>query len=139
MSATAGSLSAAGAAGDQLANCVARWDGVSWHPYGTGLGGGATSLAALPAGGFAVGGGFRTAGSEQSFSFARFAPIAPPCCEPDFTGDGNTDQDDVECLFSLVAGGVGCSSLNPDFNHDGIPDQNDIAALIHAIAGGGCP
>jgi len=69
-----------------------------------------------------------------------FAPgDCAPTCDPDFTCDGNADQDDVACLISVVAGAPGCECQDPDFNRDGNVDQDDVAALINVVAGAGCP
>jgi len=63
----------------------------------------------------------------------------PGGCDPDFTCDGNADQDDVGCLINTIAGNPGCECQDPDFNRDGNVDQDDVAALINVVAGGGCP
>lgn len=61
-------------------------------------------------------------------------------CEPDYTGDGDADQDDIDCLVAIVASGSDpCSNEDPDFNHDGNVDQGDVLALMDAIAFGTCP
>ncbi len=59
-------------------------------------------------------------------------------CPPDldYNGDGNVDQDDVECLAQAVAGDGACAVLDPDFNGDGNVDQDDIIALMIAVGGG---
>ncbi|MCE7975247.1 MAG: hypothetical protein DYG92_13135 [Leptolyngbya sp. PLA1] len=65
----------------------------------------------------------------------------PELCEPDYNGDGNVDQDDVDDLLACIGGD--CSRVlpqaNPDFNHDGNVDQDDVSALINRVAGNGCP
>ena len=65
----------------------------------------------------------------------------PELCEPDYTGDGNVNQDDIDVLAACVSGD--CSGLaahaDPDFNHDGNLDQDDVTALINTVAGNGCP
>jgi len=60
------------------------------------------------------------------------------CC-PDFTNDGNVDQDDIACLVGLIAGQPGCSTADADFNRDGNVDQDDVAALVNVVAGSACP
>ncbi|MCC6950317.1 MAG: hypothetical protein IT433_02600 [Phycisphaerales bacterium] len=60
-------------------------------------------------------------------------------CEPDYSGDGTVDQDDVSRLISIVAGGPNDQGLDPDFNRDGAVDQDDVTSLVHTVAGGGCP
>ncbi len=62
-----------------------------------------------------------------------------PPCDPDITGDGNVDQDDIACLAQIVAGDPSCSSADPDFNRDGNVDQDDIDALSQVVAGAECP
>ncbi|MDX2131564.1 MAG: hypothetical protein SFY69_05905 [Planctomycetota bacterium] len=62
-----------------------------------------------------------------------------PCCDPDYNQDGNVDQDDVEYLVNVVAGGANPSGRDPDFNRDGNVDQDDIITLVDVIAGGPCP
>jgi len=62
-----------------------------------------------------------------------------PTCDPDFTCDGNADQDDVACIINVIAGNPGCECQDPDFNRDGNVDQDDVAALINVVAGGNCP
>lgn len=69
---------------------------------------------------------------------AILTPISTPC-NPDYTGDGIADQDDVACLIATVAGDGSCTGHDPDFNRDGIADQDDVAALIDVVAGGACP
>ncbi|MDX2115613.1 MAG: DUF11 domain-containing protein [Planctomycetota bacterium] len=69
-------------------------------------------------------------------------PVAPagPSCEPDYTQDGNVDQDDIACLVDLVAGGSVCdASADPDFNRDGNVDQADISDLVSVVGGSACP
>ncbi|MCE7975264.1 MAG: hypothetical protein DYG92_13220 [Leptolyngbya sp. PLA1] len=60
-------------------------------------------------------------------------------CRPDFNNDGNVDQDDIEYLRHVIAGGENPHGRNPDFNHDGSVDQDDVSALINTVGGGGCP
>jgi len=59
-------------------------------------------------------------------------------CDPDYTRDGNLDQEDVARLIDHF-GGDNPWGTDPDFNRDGNADQDDIASLIHVIAGGECP
>ncbi len=83
-----GSLYAAGwfnSAGGVVANSIARWDGTSWHPLGSGLGypgwnAHVSTLAFVPDGSLYVGGDFTTAGGKPSSRIARWATpnvIAP--------------------------------------------------------------
>lgn len=64
--------------------------------------------------------------------------VLPPC-SPDYSGDGNVDQDDVAYLINVVSGGPNPSGRDPDFNRDGNVDQDDVSALINVVAGGPCP
>lgn len=62
-----------------------------------------------------------------------------PVCDPDFDQDGNVNQDDVQYLTNVLAGGSNPSGRDPDFNGDGNADQDDLAALVNRVAGGACP
>jgi uncharacterized repeat protein (TIGR01451 family) len=68
----------------------------------------------------------------------RWPTGTPGGCEPDFTQDGNVDQDDIACLAQLVSGDPSCSELDPDFNRDGNVDQDDIDTLVRVVAGESC-
>ncbi len=65
----------------------------------------------------------------------------PELCEPDYNGDGNIDQGDVDTIISMVSGDFSQAAehADPDFNHDGNVDQADIDALVSTVAGHGCP
>ncbi|MFA6046124.1 MAG: hypothetical protein WC718_14160, partial [Phycisphaerales bacterium] len=68
--------------------------------------------------------------------------IAPQCidvCNPDVNADGNSDQDDIDYLIGVVAGGPNPTGAEPDFNRDGNVDASDIDALLNVVAGGNCP
>ena len=58
-------------AGGQSANRVARWDGHSWHPLGTGMNGQASAIEVYN-GEIHVSGGFLTAGGVDAFRIARW-------------------------------------------------------------------
>lgn len=92
-------------------------------------GGVSGSFATIDAPGFTV----STAGGQVRATF-----VGTPCT-PDYTTDGNVDQDDVALLIDIVAGSTGASPVDPDFNHDGNVDQDDVAALVNVVAGGACP
>jgi hypothetical protein len=62
-----------------------------------------------------------------------------PFCDPDYTQDGNADQDDVAYLVNAISGGGNPNGSDLDFNRDGNSDQDDVLALVNLIAGGGCP
>ena len=59
------------------ANTVARWDGTSWHPFGSGMGGydypAVSSLALAGADNFYAGGNFTAAGGRPSGYIAQWA------------------------------------------------------------------
>jgi hypothetical protein len=59
-------------------------------------------------------------------------------CDPDFTRDGNADQEDIAYLQNIIGGGYNPTGRNPDFNGDGNADQDDLAA-DGVDEGGGCP
>lgn len=59
-------------------------------------------------------------------------------CNPDYTQDGNQDQDDIAYLVQILAGGENPTGFRADFNLDGNADQDDIPALIGALFGAGC-
>ncbi|MCU0866583.1 MAG: hypothetical protein MUC36_22590 [Planctomycetes bacterium] len=67
-----------GAPGDPTATTVARWDGTSWHPLGSGIAGpGANAgqvrtMVRMPDGALVVGGQFTTAGGAPANSIARW-------------------------------------------------------------------
>jgi trimeric autotransporter adhesin len=73
-----GSLYAGGrftTAGEVAANGIARWDGVRWHPLGSGMGGEfqfVFSLAVGPDGSLYAGGNFTTAGGIKASYIARW-------------------------------------------------------------------
>ncbi len=70
---------------------------------------------------------------------SRLATVTVFDCCPDLTADGNVDQDDVNYLANVIAGGENPLGVDPDFNRDGNADQDDVLALINAVSGGGCP
>ncbi|MFZ2874311.1 MAG: M36 family metallopeptidase [Phycisphaerales bacterium] len=61
------------------------------------------------------------------------------CCDGDYNRDGNNDQDDINLLVDVVAGGPNPGGLDPDFNQDGNVDAGDIAALVDFVASAECP
>ena len=83
-------------AGGVAANSIARWDGTSWHPFGSGMGGydypAVSSLALVGADNFYAGGYFTTAGGKPSRYIARWtrpnvvAPIEHPRASTFVTG-----------------------------------------------------
>lgn len=62
-------------------------------------------------------------------------------CGLDYNGDGNVDQDDVQCLAQAIGGNCSClaDGADPDFNQDGNIDLDDVLDLGSSIAGDPCP
>ncbi len=54
------------------ANSIARWDGTTWHPLGTGVSSQVHAVEALPNGDLIVGGSFTTAGGVSADRIARW-------------------------------------------------------------------
>jgi hypothetical protein len=70
-----GSLYAGGnftTAGGVVANYIARWDGVQWHPVGSGMNGSVSVLAVGPDGSLYAGGAFTTVGGVAANRIARW-------------------------------------------------------------------
>lgn len=65
--------------------------------------------------------------------------LAPALCDPDLNQDGNTDQNDIDYLINVIAGGSNPTAIDTDFNLDGNVDATDIDSLLNVIAGGACP
>ncbi|MDX2131847.1 MAG: hypothetical protein SFY69_07330 [Planctomycetota bacterium] len=80
---------------------------------------------------------FEESGRGSAQFFTVFVGLPP--CDPDLNQDGNVDQDDIEYLVGVVAGGSNGTGIDPDFNQDGNVDQDDIAALTDVVGGGPCP
>jgi hypothetical protein len=76
--------------------------------------------------------------SGASAARLHVSPADPPC-DPDYNQDGNSDQDDVMYLITVVAGGPNPTGRDPDFNRDGNADQADVSALMDAVVGSPCP
>ena len=64
--------------GDVFANEIAKWNGTSWTPLGSGLGGGSVSALAVSGSDLYAGGEFTTAGGKVSPYIARaYLPTLP--------------------------------------------------------------
>jgi hypothetical protein len=129
-----------GLSGSTTLNRLAQWNGSSWsamHPSSDSWNA-VYALCLDGAGDLAVGGDMFTVNGNTCVHFARYS-FGHPCCDPDFTQDGNADQDDVAYLISVIAGGPNPTGRDPDFTLDGNADQDDVAALVNVIAGGACP
>ena len=59
-------------AGSVSVNNIARWNGSTWSPLGTGLTGGVSAMVVLPNGDLVVGGGFASAGGVSAANIARW-------------------------------------------------------------------
>lgn len=128
-------------AADATNATIHHYDGVSWSPSLSGaIPGSAYTLrgwgmdAYDRCGVWAVG-GYSDGGVQVSLA----EHLAPTPCDPDYTADGNVDQDDVAYLINVIGGGANPTGNDPDFNRDGSADQDDLAALITVVAGGACP
>lgn len=93
-------------AGGAPANRLARWNGTSWSPLGSGVDSRVVVLATLPAGQLAVGGEFNNAGGLPSPRLVRFASA---------------------CVANTAGGGAGCA---------GSGGANVLTALSGAWTGG---
>ena len=118
---------------------LARWDGSTWSPLGSGMNRSVGALAVFDDGLGAgrtlyAGGYFNTAGGKVSTFIAKLSPVGP--MDPDGDGlrdcvdncpnDFNPDQDDCD------ADGTGdvcaiASGLSQDCNANSIPDTCDLA------------
>ena len=55
-----------------VADRIARWDGVAWHPLGNGMNGTVNALTVMPTGDLIAGGEFTTAGAVPASHVARW-------------------------------------------------------------------
>lgn len=76
--------------------------------------------------------------TDSSLDVAIDVPSGCDCQDPDYNGDGNVDQDDVEALRSDIAAGTSRNGMNPDYNNDGNRDQDDVLYLLNRVAGADC-
>jgi hypothetical protein len=118
-----------------------RWDGASWSAVGPEVEGTIYSIASMPNGNFAVGGGFAFVGGVSSANFAIYGCPAEPNCPADLASgggpgpDGGVDINDL--LFYLVQFENGTIAADVDNGSglgqpDGGVDINDlIYFLIH--------
>ncbi|MCA8954150.1 MAG: hypothetical protein KDE27_31875, partial [Planctomycetes bacterium] len=59
-------------AGSTAASNIARWDGTSWKPFGSGMNGAVSALCVAPNGDLLAGGGFTLAGGVSAQGIARW-------------------------------------------------------------------
>ncbi|MBC7772956.1 MAG: hypothetical protein H7210_10710 [Pyrinomonadaceae bacterium] len=111
---------------------IARWNGMTWEPVGSGLDASAGSALAMLRGKgrpptLFVGGGFQSAGGVASSVVARYSVVA--CCSSDFNADGYlTTQDLFEFLEAFFAGAPAA-----DINHDSFTNSADFFQLLTGL------
>ena len=125
-------------AGGAAVNAIAKWDGSTWSPLGSGmifLGGGNGTVFALtvfddgtgPA--LFAGGGFITAGGIPASNIARwngcagFAPV-------DLNGDGVVDGADLAALLTQWGACPQQGACSADLNNDGVVNGADLSVLL---------
>jgi hypothetical protein len=84
-------------AGNAVANGIARWNGMSWLPLGSGMNN-TVNASTVCNGDLVVGGSFITAGTGVSAYWARWGPVS--------TSDGDIDGDDY-IAFAACFNGTG--------------------------------
>jgi hypothetical protein len=123
-------------AGGQAVNYIAKWDGVSWSPLGSGMNATVYSLTVFEEGdGLAlfVGGAFTPAGDIPSARIAEWLPD----CVGDFDKDRDVDLDDLNTFVAVLTG----TDTTPghletaDINGDGAADGKDIQPFVGVILG----
>ncbi len=124
------------AAGGVPANRIARWNGESWEPLGSGLGGGFGGfLAGFDDGSgpaLFVGGDFWSAGGHNSLNFAKWQ--ACPTCYPDCDGSGTLTFADFTCFQTKFA----AAAPEADCNASGTLTVADFTCFQAAFVAG-CP
>ncbi|MFI4917067.1 MAG: GC-type dockerin domain-anchored protein [Phycisphaerales bacterium JB060] len=116
---------------------IARWDGASWLPLGSGLGAFGFALqGVVDAGGPALyaGGKFETAGGVVSGHMSRWGCPLPPPCPADLDTDGELTIFDFLAFQNLF------DAMDPraDFDGDGQLTLFDFLAFQNAFEAG-CP
>ncbi len=123
-------------AGGQAVNYIAKWDGASWSPLGSGMNATVYSLATFEEeDGLAlfVGGGFTLSGDIPSVRIAQWLPA----CVGDFDKDRDVDLDDLNTFVAVLTG----TDTDPghletaDINGDGVADGLDTQLFVDAILG----
>jgi hypothetical protein len=115
-------------AGGMSANRIARWDGSTWHPLGSGISREGVAALTLHDGQLVAGGGFFTVDGEVSAAWARWGPVCPP---GDVDQDGIVGFDDFKAL--LNAWGPCPDPQEPcpaDFDGDGMVGVVDFLILL---------
>lgn len=99
---------------------MARWDGQSWSPLGSGITGGGNVVNALAAFDHGAGptlyaaGGFTTAGGLPATRIARWIGCPPAPCYPDCNGDGELAVADFGCFQTQFVLGVPYADCTAD-------------------------
>ena len=135
-------------AGGISANRIAKWNGSTWSPMGSGLGGtvpngtsyynGSAYTISAIGNELYVGGEFRSAGGNPSYYFAHWGTsVTPPSPVPDFTGFTRITSGPV-----VTDGGSSMGCAWGDYNGDGLPDlfiANDDGEnnFLYMNSGGG--
>jgi hypothetical protein len=118
-------------------NYVARWDGRSWRPLGSGMDGSTPTVRALHAhddgSGPALyaGGRFAIAGGHAASRIARYGCAAPPC-PADVDGDGALTVMDFLAFQMLFDAG----DARADFDGDGALTLFDFLVYQNAFQAG---
>jgi hypothetical protein len=123
-------------AGGTPANKIARWNGSTWAPLGSGVSGGLSKVHALAVynGELIAGGNFTIAGEHVSAFWARWGRP----CPGDFNADGVVDLADLGVLLADFGCTAGPGNCPGDTNCDGDTDLADLGILL-AEFGNACP
>ena len=134
-------------AGGNPAACIARWDGATWQPLGSGMNGPVYALTVYPpqAGELIAGGEFTTAGGQVSAYWARWGC---PYRHADLNCDGSLDFGDINPFVLALTNPTqydvdypDCDFLLADMNCDGTAWFEDINPFVACLSYGdcGCP
>lgn len=104
-------------AGGHAANNVARWDGATWHPIGSGLDGPVNALVTLDNGDLIVGGLFAHAGGQAVANIARWDGVNWFPLGPGLDGEVRTllQHSDGDLVIGGDFFGVGGGGFNMTF------------------------
>ena len=127
-------------AGGQAVNHVARWDGSTWSPLGSGMNGPVSVLRVLGNDGgedlaLYAAGNFSTAGGNASAYLAKWQGCPTgSVCPPDLNADGLLNFFDIATFLSLY------QAQDPvaDWNSDALFNFFDLASYLSAF-NAGCP
>ena len=119
---------------------VARWDGESWSPLGSGISGAGNVVNALAQFDRGAGrtlyatGGFTTAGGLAASRIARWQGCPPAACYPDCDESGDLDFFDFLCFQDAF----GAMDPYADCDENGVHDFFDFLCFQNEFAAG-CP